>query len=46
MPYLLDTCVISELRKPHCNPGVAGWMSGIESDEVFLSRIHAIEVRF
>jgi predicted nucleic acid-binding protein len=45
MPYLLDTCVISELRKPHCNPGVAGWMSGIESDEVFLSVVTLGEIR-
>jgi hypothetical protein len=45
MPYLLDTCVISELRKPHCNPDVASWMSGIESDEVFLSVVTLGEIR-
>ncbi len=45
MPYLLDTGVISELRKPHCNHGVARWMSGIESDEVFLSVVTLGEIR-
>jgi predicted nucleic acid-binding protein len=45
MPYLLDTCVIYELRKPHCNHGVASWMSGIESDEVFLSVVTLGEIR-
>ena len=37
MAYLLDTCVISELRKPHGDPGVAAWMAGIQADEAFLS---------
>jgi len=45
MPYLLDTCIISELRKPHCNPGVASWMTGIEPDEAFLSVITLGEIR-
>lgn len=45
MPYLLDTCLLSELRKPACNPGVAAWMSRINADEAFLSVITLGEIR-
>lgn len=45
MAYLLDTCVLSELRKPKSNPGVAEWMDGIEPDEVFLSVLTLGEIR-
>ena len=45
MAYLLDTCVISELRKPHCDPSVATWMAGIQPDEAFLSVITLGEIR-
>ncbi len=45
MPYLLDTCVLSELRKPKCNQGVAGWMSVIQPDEAYLSVLTMGEVR-
>ena len=45
MPYLIDTCVISELRKPHCNQGVADWMSSIQPDEAFLSVLSVGEIR-
>jgi predicted nucleic acid-binding protein len=45
MAYLIDTCVISELRKPHCDRGVAAWMSGIQPDEVFLSVLTMGEIR-
>jgi toxin FitB len=38
MAYLLDTNVISELRKgPRCNQGVADWFAGIDDDSLFLS---------
>ncbi len=45
MAYLLDTCIISELRRPSCNTGVAAWMSSIEPDEAFLSVITLGEIR-
>lgn len=45
MAYLLDTCIISELRKPRCDPGVAIWMAGIHPDEVFLSVLTLGEIR-
>lgn len=38
MAYLLDTNVISELRKgPRCNQGVADWFASIDDDSLFLS---------
>jgi hypothetical protein len=43
--YLLDTCLISELRKPSCNRGVAAWMTRVEPDEAFLSVITLGEIR-
>ena len=45
MPYLLDTCVISELRKPRCDPAVSSWMAGVQPDEVFLSVLTLGEIR-
>jgi toxin FitB len=45
MAYLIDTCVISELRKANCNPGVAGWMASIQPDEAFLSVLTLGEIR-
>jgi len=45
MAYLIDTCVISELRKAHCNQGVASWMTKIQPDEVYLSVLTLGEIR-
>lgn len=45
MAYLLDTCIISELRKPACNPGVSAWMAGIQPNEAFLSVLTLGEIR-
>ena len=45
MAYLIDTCVISELRKANCNPGVAAWMASIQPDEAFLSVLTLGEIR-
>jgi len=45
MPYLLDTCIVSELRKPRINPGVSSWISGIRPDEAFLSVLTIGEIR-
>ena len=45
MAYLLDTCILSELRRPSCNAGVAAWMSRIEPNEAFLSVITLGEIR-
>jgi predicted nucleic acid-binding protein len=45
MGYLLDTCIISELRRSACNPGVTTWMTGIEPEDAFLSVITLGEIR-
>ena len=45
MPYLIDTCILSELRKPRCNAGVAAWMATIQPEDVFLSVITLGEIR-
>jgi predicted nucleic acid-binding protein len=45
MAYLLDTCVISELRKPSCNPGLLNWMAGIQPSGTFLSVLTLGEIR-
>jgi predicted nucleic acid-binding protein len=45
MAYLLDTCVLSELRKPKAHPGVTTWMAGIQAEEAFLSVLTLGEIR-
>ena len=45
MAYLLDTGIISELRKKNCNPGLISWISGIRPDEAFLSVLTLGEIR-
>jgi predicted nucleic acid-binding protein len=45
MPYLLDTCIVSELRKPGVNPGVLAWISSINANEAFLSVLTIGEIR-
>jgi predicted nucleic acid-binding protein len=46
MPYLLDTNVISELRRPTPNPGVATWFeSVVRSSDLYLSVLTVAELR-
>ncbi len=45
MGYLLDTCVISELRKPQCQPAVLAWFSGVLASELYLSVLTLGEIR-
>jgi len=45
MTYLLDTSVISELRKKNPDPSVLAWFSGVESDQLYLSAITVGEIR-
>jgi toxin FitB len=43
--YLLDTNVVSELRRPEkTNPRVAQWASGVSPVGVFLSAISVLEI--
>jgi predicted nucleic acid-binding protein len=45
MSYLIDTCVISELRKRHCHPGVEVWMKSVRTEDAFLSVLTLGEIR-
>ncbi|HVT60122.1 MAG TPA: type II toxin-antitoxin system VapC family toxin [Thermoanaerobaculia bacterium] len=46
MSYLVDTNVVSELRKNRrCNPGVAAWFAGVSSEEIYLSVLTVGELR-
>ena len=37
--YLLDTNVVSELRKPRPHGGVVAWLSSQEEEQLFLSAV-------
>lgn len=46
MSYLIDTNVISELRKgARADPRVAGWFAGLAEDELYLSALTIGEIR-
>lgn len=46
MSYLVDTNVLSEVRKrDRCDANVAAWLSGVESDELFISVLSLGEIR-
>lgn len=42
--YLLDTNVLSELRKRKCDPAVAKWFGKVPDSELYLSVITVIEI--
>ena len=37
--YLLDTNVVSELRKPKPHGGVVQWISGLRDDQLYISAV-------
>jgi predicted nucleic acid-binding protein len=43
--YLLDTNVLSELRKPRPHPAVAGWYEGVSDEELFVSVLVVGEIQ-
>lgn len=45
MRYLLDTCVISELRAKRPNPNVIGWIDNVDPDNVYLSVLTLGEIQ-
>jgi predicted nucleic acid-binding protein len=45
MTYLLDTNIVSELRKPQPNSNVLAWYSTVRSAELFLSALTIGEIR-
>ncbi|HEX7089914.1 MAG TPA: type II toxin-antitoxin system VapC family toxin [Longimicrobiales bacterium] len=42
--YLLDTNVVSELRKPRRDPGVVQWLAQVPADGLYLSVITIGEI--
>ena len=42
--YLLDTVVLSELRKKQRNKGVSAWINGKRDDEMFISVVSIGEI--
>jgi predicted nucleic acid-binding protein len=44
--WLLDTDVVSELRKPNCDARVKAWSEGQSPSSLFLSRITIAEIRY
>jgi predicted nucleic acid-binding protein len=45
MTYLLDTNVVSELRKRHPDPRVLAWYGGVASADLFISVLTIGEIR-
>ena len=45
MSYLLDTNILSELRKPRMDPGVGLWFQGVGGDQLFVSVMVLGEIR-
>ena len=45
MSYLLDTNVVSEIRKKAPDPGVSAWLASVPDDELFLSVLVVGEIR-
>lgn len=47
MAFLLDTNIVSELRKKErCHPNVAAWQLGITRQELFISAISMMEIKY
>ena len=44
MTYLLDTVVLSEMRKRQADPGVVGWLQSKAADTLFLSTVTIGEI--
>ena len=45
MSYLLDTNVISEVRKPQANPHVRAWFASVSGESLYLSVLTVGEIR-
>jgi predicted nucleic acid-binding protein len=43
--YLLDTNIVSELRKPNANPNVRAWVAGTPAQDLYLSVLTLGELR-
>lgn len=45
MNYLLDTCLLSELRKPEPDAGVVAWVSDVNEARLFVSVLSLGEIQ-
>ena len=43
--YLLDTNIVSELRRPRPHPSVFGWITGIPAEHLFISALTIGEIQ-
>ncbi|MDE2887324.1 MAG: type II toxin-antitoxin system VapC family toxin [Gemmatimonadota bacterium] len=43
--YLLDTNVVSELRRVHPHPGVVRWIEQVAAEDLFLSAVTVGEIQ-
>lgn len=43
--YLLDTNVVSEIRKPKPHGAVVAWMQGLREDQLFISAVTMGEIQ-
>jgi toxin FitB len=43
--FLLDTNVLSEIRKPDANPGVREWLTLVKGDDLYLSVLVVGEIQ-
>ena len=43
--YLLDTNIVSELRRPRPHEGVLNWIGGVPADRLFLSAVTVGEIQ-
>ncbi len=43
--YLLDTNVVSELRRPNPHKGVLNWIEDVPADQLFLSAVTVGEIQ-
>lgn len=46
MSYLIDTCVISELRKPAPQESVLAWLQACDEEDLFISSLSLGELCF
>ncbi len=45
MNYLLDTCFLSELRKPKPNHGVSDWLYHVDEHNLYISSVSICEIQ-
>lgn len=45
MRYLLDTCFLSELRKPRPNKGVTDWLNQVNEQYLYISCVSICEIQ-